>query len=379
VNILLLGGYAFLGRAVIAAAQANGHAVSAFNRGNRPTMQGVEQITGDRSALALPGGRRWDAVIDTSGQAPRHVRLAAELLRDRVDRYLFVSSISVYPDPMPANVDETAPTASFTPGADIDDARDMENYGARKAACEAEVTEFFSGRDHVTDPDDVAGRELIIRPGFIVGPHDYSDRFNSWIERAARPSPFVIAPAPSVIAGVPPSVIPSLSRDSHSATTSEVVPRQARDDGGAARDDDGQPVQLIDVRDLAEWMIALLERGAGGTYNATGPELPMRLLDVAQTCIDATGGTGELLVVPSLELKSAGVVPWEHIPFWLEPEEDGIMQANIDRALAAGLRFRPLAETVRDTYAWLQSSDHQRRVVFPPDLEAAAISRFRAR
>jgi 2'-hydroxyisoflavone reductase len=357
-NILLLGGYAFLGRAVIAAAQANGHAVTAFNRGSRPTMEGVEQITGDRNAPAFPDGRCWDAVIDTSGQTPRHVSLAAELLRERAGRYLFVSSISVYPDPMLANVDETAPTAAFTPGADIDDARDMENYGARKAACEATLTEVFSGRDHV------AGRELIIRPGFIVGPHDYSDRFNSWIERAARPSPFVI---------------PSLSRDSHAATTIEAVPRRARDDEVGDARDDGGPVQLIDVRDLAEWMIAMLEQGATGKYNATGPERPMRLLDVAQTCIDATGSTGELLLVPSDDLKSAGVVPWEHIPFWLEPDEYGIMEANIDRALAAGLRFRPLAETVRDTYAWLQSSDHKRRVVFAPELEAAAISRSRAR
>lgn len=320
-NVLLLGGYAFLGRALIAAAQQRGHSVSAFNRGNRATMPGVEQITGDRNAPAFPEGRRWDAVLDTSGQAPSHTRSAAELLHGRIGRYIYTSSISVYPFPIQADIDETAPVAEFPAGADPDDARDFDNYGPRKAACEAVLGPFFGER------------LLVVRPGFIVGPHDYSDRFNVWVERAARPQPLIVPGDPA------------------------------------------QPVQVIDVRDLAEWMIALAERGTTGVFNATGPEQPIPLLDVAQTCIDATGGGGEPLVVSSEELKADGVVPWEHIPFWLEPDEFGIMETNIDRALAAGLRFRPLAQTVRDTYAWLQSSDHERKIVFPHELESAAIKR----
>jgi 2'-hydroxyisoflavone reductase len=334
-NILLLGGYRFLGRAIIAAAQARGHAVSAFNRGSLTTMPGVEQITGDREAPTFAAGRRWDVAIDTSGYIPRHARRSAEALSDRVERYVYVSSISVYPYPIRANAHESDALAEMPEGRDSDDAADTETYGARKAACEAVIESLLPGR------------VLTARAGFIVGPHDNSDRFNSWIERAARPAPFLVPSTPSVI----PSVV-------------EGPP---------------QPMQLIDARDLAEWMIAMIEQNATGIYNVTGPERPLRLLDVAQTCIDATGGRGELLAVPSEELKAAGVVPWEHIPFWLDPDEYGLMEANIDRALATGLRFRPLAETVRDTYAWLRSSDHKRRVVFPADIEAAAISRFRAR
>jgi 2'-hydroxyisoflavone reductase len=321
VNILLLGGYAFVGRALIEAAQARGHTVAAFNRGNHETPRGVEQLTGDRADPVFPAGRRWDVAIDTSGYAPHQVRAAAEALRDRIDRYIFTSSISVYPFPIQPGTDESAPTATFTDGADVEDARDMENYGARKAACEVLLETLLPGR------------LLSIRPGFIIGPHDYTDRFNSWIERAARPQPLLVPGDPD------------------------------------------QPVQFIDARDLAAWMIALAERGTTGTYNATGPERPLRLLDVARTCIEATGGSGTPVVVPSAEAQAAGVEPWKHIPFWVEPGEYGIMEANIDRALAAGLTFRPLAETVRDTYAWLQSSDHARKIVLPPEFERAALER----
>jgi 2'-hydroxyisoflavone reductase len=324
-NVLLVGGYRFLGRALIASAQARGHRVSAFNRGSLATMPGVEQLTGDRDAPAFAAGRRWDVAIDTSAYIPRHLRATAEQLNERVERYIFVSSISAYRYPIRAGVDETSDLAEMPPGADPDDASERATYGARKAACEALLETLLPGR------------AMTVRAGFIVGPYDNTGRFNSWIERAARPGPLLVPGDPA------------------------------------------QPLQLIDARDLADWTIAMAERGAVGTYNATGPERPLRLLDVAQTCIDATGGTGAPLIVPSEELKAAGVVPWEHIPFWLEPGEYGIMEANIDRAFAAGLRFRPLADTVRDTHAWLQASDHTRQIVFPPALEAAAISRFRAR
>ncbi len=323
-NILLLGGYAFLGRALIEAAQARGHALSAFNRGNRATMEDVEQITGDRNALVLPDRRSWDVAIDTSGQAPRHTRGAADALRDRVGHYIYTSSISVYPNPILAGINESAPVAQFPPDANREDARDVENYGPRKAACEDALAAVLP-----------AGSILIVRPGFIVGPHDYSDRFNSWIERAARPQPFLVPGDPQA------------------------------------------PVQMIDVRDLAQWMIVMAERRVSGVFNTTGPERPLRLIDVAQTCIDATGSGAAPLVVASGDLKSAGVIPWDHIPFWFEPEDYGLMEVNIDRALTAGLHFRPLAETVRDTYAWLQTSDHPRRVIFPPEIESAAINAVR--
>jgi 2'-hydroxyisoflavone reductase len=146
VKILLLGGYAFVGRALIDAAHARGHTVTAFNRGNHEAPPGVEQLTGDRGDPVFPAGRRWDAAIDTSGYAPHQVRAAAEGLRERIDRYVFTSSISVYPFPIQPGTDESAPTASFTTGSDVEDARDMENYGARKAACEALLAALLPGR-----------------------------------------------------------------------------------------------------------------------------------------------------------------------------------------------------------------------------------------
>ena len=323
-NVLLLGGYRFLGRAIIAAAQARGHAVSAFNRGRLEPMPGVEQLTGDRNDPAFPPDRRWDVVIDTSGYIPRHVRSAAELLRDRVACYVFISSLSVYPFPMAAGLDETAPVQPMPAGSDPDDARDPETYGARKAACEAVLETAMPGRG------------LNVRAGFIVGPHDNSDRFNSWIERAARPQPLLVPGDPA------------------------------------------QPVQLIDVRDLAEWIVQMAERRACGTYNVTGPERPLRLGEIAQTCIDATGGSGPAVVVPGADVRAAGIVPWEHIPFWLDPDEYGIMEMNVDRALVAGLRFRPLAETVRDTYAWLRTTDHRRLIELPAELERAVVEKWTA-
>jgi 2'-hydroxyisoflavone reductase len=293
-DILLLGGYRFLGRAIIASAQARGHTVSAFNRGNLTPLPGVEQITGDRDAPEFPAGRRWDVAIDTSGYIPRHVRASATQLRERIAAYVFVSSLSVYPFPMPPGLDENAPVQPLPAGADPDDARVMETYGVRKALCEAALEELMPGR------------VLAVRAGFIVGPYDNTDRFNAWIERAARPEPFIVPGDPN------------------------------------------QPLQLIDARDLADWMVAMAERRASGAYNVTGPERPLRIGEVAQTCIDATGGGGEIRVVPSAE-------PWEALSFCLKPEEYGIMEANIERALASGLRFRPLAETARDTHAWLIS------------------------
>ena len=145
-NILLLGGYVFLGRALIDAAQARGHTVAAFNRWNHTPMPGVEQITGDRGTLAFPDRRSWDVVMDTSGEAPRHVRSAAELLGDSIDHYIFVSSISVYPYPIHPHVNEKAPLATFPADANREDARDRANYGARKAACEAALTAVLSAK-----------------------------------------------------------------------------------------------------------------------------------------------------------------------------------------------------------------------------------------
>jgi 2'-hydroxyisoflavone reductase len=320
VNVLLLGGYKFLGRAIIAAAQARGHAVTAFNRGNLAPLPDVEVIVGDRDDPAPLAGRRWDVVIDTSGYIPRHVRASAELLRDAVDRYLFVSTLSVYADPMPYGCDESAPRKTLPAGADPNGSDLVgETYGARKALCEDVLAEVM--------PD----RNVAVRAGFIIGPYDDTDRFNSWIERAARDETML-------------------------------VPGEA-----------DAMLQLIDVRDIANWIVGAAEARLAGAYNVTGPSFPYTAREVAEACVVGTGSRAVPYVVISEIAKSVGLIPWEHIPFWFDDDAGGLMQINVDRALATGLEMRPLAETVADTYAWLRTSDHPRLVVCPPDLERYAI------
>jgi 2'-hydroxyisoflavone reductase len=318
-ELLLLGGYRFLGRAIIAAAQARGHTVTAFNRGNLTALPGVKEIRGDRDDPTPLASRRWDAVIDTSGYVPRHVHDAATALRHAVERYVFVSSLSVYADPMAAGSDESAPRKALPDGADPNGSVTAETYGACKALCEDAAEAAM--------PE----RTVAVRAGFIVGPYDNTDRFNSWIERAARDEPLLVPGEPDA------------------------------------------PLQLIDARDLASWIVGAAETRLSGAFNLTGPATPYTALEVARACIAGTESRAVPLVVPSEVAKRAGLVPWEHIPFWFEPEDGGLMQANVERALATGLAQRPLVETVADTYAWLRTTDHPRRIVCPPELERAAV------
>jgi 2'-hydroxyisoflavone reductase len=319
-QLLLLGGFRFLGRAIVQVAQARGHAVTAFNRGNLAPLSGVETIHGDRDDPSPLAGGRWDAAIDTSGYIPRHVRSAAEVLCDAVDRYVFVSTLSVYADPMPIGCDETGARKVLAAGVDPNGADLSETYGEKKALCEDALEAVM--------PD----RSISVRAGFIVGPHDDSDRFNSWIERAARSDRFLV-----------PGVADA-------------------------------PIQMIDVRDIATWIVDAAESVRRGAYNVTSPAGLTTALDVARACIAGTGSHAEPVVVASDVAKAAGLVPWQHIPFWMEPETYPLMQMSVDRALASGLQLRPLAATVRDTYAWLRTTDHERRIVCPPELEAAALA-----
>jgi len=319
-ELLLLGGYRFLGRAIIGAAQARGHTVTAFNRGNLTALPGVKEIRGDRDDLAPLAGRRWDAAIDTSGYIPRHVRDAAALLRHAVERYVFVSSLSVYADPMPPGCDESAARKELPDGVDANGSDiTAESYGARKALCEDAAEAMM--------PE----RTIAVRAGFIVGPYDNTGRFNSWIERAARDEPFLVPGDPDA------------------------------------------PLQLIDARDLASWIVGAAETRLSGAFNLTGPATPYTALEVAGACVAGTGSRAVPVPVPSEVAKRAGLVPWEHIPFWFEPEDGGLMQLNVERALATGLAQRPLVETVADTYAWLRTTDGPRSIVCPPDLERAAV------
>jgi 2'-hydroxyisoflavone reductase len=297
-RLLVLGGTKFLGRHVVDAALADGHDVTIFTRGetNPDLYPDVEHLRGDRdgSLDALRDGR-WDGVVDTSGYVPRIVRQSAELLRDRVDRYVFVSSISAYGD-------FSEPITESTPVAELDDPDTeeiMESYGALKAACERVVDEIYGDRS------------ARIRAGLIVGPHDPTDRFTYWPRRVAAGGE-VLAP------GKPDS-----------------------------------PVQFVDARDLARWLVELALAGPGGVYNATGPLEPLTFGQLLERIRDALRSDAQFVWTDEQRILDAGVQPWMELPLWLPDDAyAGMACADISRAVEAGLRFRPVEETVADTLAW---------------------------
>jgi 2'-hydroxyisoflavone reductase len=299
VRLLLLGGPKFVGRAVIEAALAAGHEVTTFNRGQTDPelFPEVEKLHGDRQGeLAALEGRRWDAALDTWARVPQLVRSAADLLADAVEHYVFVSSISVYADyarPTP----EDAPKESLAEGHPDDELLpDFANYGALKVLCEEAVEARFPGR------------ALIVRPGLIVGPNDPTDRFTYWPRRIELGRP-VLAPRPA----------------------------------------DG-PVQLIDVRDLAEWIVRMVERGEKGAFNATSPPEAETFGSMLDAC-----GAAEVTWVDEAFLLEHGVEPWSDLPVWI-PAGDADMayfhRADVSLALDAGLTFRPLEETARAVPQW---------------------------
>lgn len=301
-RLLVMGGTVFLGRHIVAEAAKRGHELTLFNRGasNPEPVAGVEQIHGDREHdLGLLAGRRWDAVIDTSGYLPRIVGASAELLAGAVDRYVFVSSISAYGTFPRAGLDEDAPLAPPAPPGAEDVLR---YYSEFKAACEGEVEGALPGRT------------LVVRPGLIVGPYDPTDRFTYWVRRLAEGGRVLAPDAPD------------------------------------------QPVQLIDARDLAQWIVRMVEAGAAGVYNATGPAQPLTFGSMLERIRTATGDRAELVRIEEDRLAEAGVKPWDDLPLWLdlprEPDFRGFLAVDIGRALAAGLSFRPLEETLADTLAW---------------------------
>ncbi len=290
-RILLLGGPKFLGRAVTDAALARDHEVTFFNRGQTSPPElypEVEKLQGDRDGgLEAIGGREWDAVVDTSGYVPRIVGASAAFLEPRVARYAFVSSISVYAD-FSSAVDESSPVGTLADETVEEMGAEYENYGPLKALCERAVQDAFGDR------------ALIVRPGLIVGPHDPTGRFTYWPHRLARGGE-VLAPAPC-----------------------------------------GRLVQFVDVRDLGVWLVDALEQGRSGIFNATGE---------GTAWADVVAGA-DVVWVDDAFLVEQGVGEWMELPLWIAAGEmSGIHMADVSRAVAAGLRFRPLAETMSDTLA----------------------------
>lgn len=306
-KLLVLGGTLFLGRHVVEEALAAGHDVTMFTRGrtNPHLFPEAEHLGGDRDeGLDALHGRSWDGVIDTSGYVPRVLRQSAELLRDNVDRYVFVSSVSAYAD-MSKPIDESSPLAQLSDPFSED--HRGPDYGPLKAACEHVVEEIYGERG------------TSVRAGLIVGPHDPTERFTYWPRRLAEGGD-VLAP------GVPE-----------------------------------RRVQIVDVRDLAGWLVELAQRGPGGPVNATGPAEPLTMGEALTRIASAVGGDIRLHWVDDETVLAAGIEPWMELPLWLPGEEYAeLMSVDISKALAAGLAFRPLEQTAVDTLAWSREAGEQR-------------------
>lgn len=343
-RILILGGTIFLGRHFVQAALARGHEVTLFHRGQRGAdlFPGVEKLHGERDGdLAALRGRSWDAVVDTSGYTPWAVRASAEALAGSIGHYTFVSSISVYAHFRDPGMNESASVGKLS-AEDLARARSLaavgpipaatyaEMYGPLKALCEREVEAALPGR------------ALVVRPGLIVGPFDYSDRFTYWPSRVARGGE-VLAPG-----------------------------RPER------------PVQFVDARDLASWMVALAETRRTGTYNATGPDRRLTMGELLEECVRLTGSGAQLAWVDGAALVAAGAKPWSELPLWLpeeaNPEMAGFMRVDCRKAWSDGLAFRPIAETIRDTLAWdaARPAGEERRAGLSPEREAELFEACRA-
>lgn len=318
-RILVLGGTGFTGPFQVKYALSRGHQVTVFNRGKThpgELPKEAEQLIGDRNGkLDALKGRKWDVVIDVPTTLPVWVRDAAEVLKGNVDRYIFVSTISVYSNLSKPGADETAPLLKYE-GADAMKetsqtlrASNFALYGPLKALSEAEAEKWFPGK------------ALIVRPGLIVGPGDESDRFTYWPVRVARGGEVLAPGNPS------------------------------------------DPVQFIDARDLAEWIIRMAEQGAVGTFNATGPKSKLGIGEMLDGIKKATKSDAQFTWADADFLASQKVSPGSDMPVWVPPrgDEGGFSTISIKRALDKGLTFRPLGDTTQATLDWFRKQTAERQ------------------
>jgi nucleoside-diphosphate-sugar epimerase len=310
-RLLMLGGTEFVGRAVVESALARGWEVTVFHRGRHAPPAGVRSLLGDRTApdglAALveastagsgSGGGGWDVVVDTWSAAPRAVRDTARLLAGVAERYVYVSSCSVYAWPPAAGYDEGAPVVE---GASAD--AGQTDYARDKRGGELAAVEAFG-----------ADRSLLVRCGLILGPYENIGRLPWWLNRVARGGP-VLAPGPRDL-----------------------------------------PLQYVDVRDLADWMLGAVEHRLSGPYNLAGPPGAATMGALLDACVRATGGAAELCWTAPELILDAGIAPWTGLPVWV-PEgsdlHDALHRADVSRAVRDGLRCRDVTQTVRDTWEWL--------------------------
>ncbi|HEY4646622.1 MAG TPA: SDR family oxidoreductase [Steroidobacteraceae bacterium] len=299
-RLLILGGTRFIGPHFVEAARARGHQVTLFNRGrtNPERAQNVEVLHGDRDGqLDALKGRQWDAVLDTSAFVPRIVRLSAELLAPSISQYVFVSSISVYASFARPN-DESSPLGKIAD--ETIEKVDGDTYGPLKALCERAAERALPGRT------------TILRPGLIVGPDDNTDRFTYWPARVARGG--------------------------------EVMAPGTRED----------EIQVIDVRDLAAFTLLGIEQRIMGAFNLISPPDTFTMGGLLDACVAAARSDARVTWVPAGFLAAHKVEGWSDMPVWVNAvgEEAGFALTSAERALTAGLKIRPLSDTVRDTLAW---------------------------
>ena len=336
-RILILGGTRFIGLHMTALALARGHTLTFFNRGKTKTDRypEVERIKGDRNG-EIDGlkGREWDVVIDNSGYVPRHVKLTGELLAPSVKQYVFVSSISVYPD-FSVPRDESSPVGKL-PDETIEKV-DGETYGPLKALCEQAAERA------------VPGRTCVIRPGLIVGPDDNTDRFTYWPARAARGGEFIAPGAPT------------------------------------------DAFQIIDARDLAAFTLNAVENNINGVFNLVSNVNEFKFGQLTAASIAAANKQVRpkdkpvATFLPTEFLEEQKVAPWSEMPVWLpaKGEEAAFAGTSNKAALAKGLRITPLKKTVDDTLAWHLTRPAEEREKLKSGIaaekEAAVLAAWKAR
>ena len=310
-KVLVLGGTNFIGPHTVEALLARGHTVTLFNRGktHAELFPQLEKLHGDRDGhLEALAGRKWDVVIDPSGFVPRIVRASAELLAPNIGHYVFISSISVFPEgATKVGMNEDDAVAQMPPGQEKSE--DVPKfYGALKSECEKTVAEVLPGR------------ATTVRPGLIVGPGDPTDRFTYWPVRVARGGE-VLAP-------------------------------------GSGSD----PVQFIDARDLAKFLVTVVEDKLMGTFNATGPAQKLTIRELLEACKRGSQSDARFVWVDSKFLEDEKVSAWSDLPVWAGSGPDNAFaQIDCRRAIAKGLTFRPAEETARDTLSWWRTLPEERR------------------
>lgn len=340
-NILILGGTGFIGPHEVRYAVERGHKVTVFNRGRRQAdlPAAVVHLQGDRDSGDLASIRNargdWDVVIDNPTTLPFWVRDAGQVLKDRTQHYIFISTISVYPHYRTAGMDEDYELAQYAGTEDPFTIKRVTGglYGPLKVLSEKEAEKWFPGK--VT----------VIRPGLIVGPGDETDRFTYWPVRLERGGDILAPGSPN------------------------------------------EPVQIIDVRDLTQWTIRMAEQRALGIYNATGPRSPMSMAEMLGGIRAVLPGSHELSITwaDADFLAAQNVRPWSDMPTWIPSRADnqGWSRVNCQRAIAKGLTFRPLAETTRDTLEWVKTWPAERKATLraglKPEREAEVLAAWRAR